>query len=113
MRALLLSLLLPSLALGATLEGSTDSLEVVTTGATVSLDYHCAWSNVTATAAEAAMPTMAGTCAREPSVRPRATVRMAPTSGNSGTRTSSVEEGMSCMGCGAGPVVGRPQEGVA
>jgi hypothetical protein len=50
MRAFVLSLLLPSLALGATLEGSTDSLEVVTTGATVSLDYHCAWSNVTATA---------------------------------------------------------------
>lgn len=50
MRTLLLILLIPSFALAATLEGSTDALEVVTTGTTVSLDYHCAWSNVTATA---------------------------------------------------------------
>ena len=49
MRALLLSLL-ASTAFAFTLEGNTDSLEVLTAGATVSLDYHCAWSNVTATA---------------------------------------------------------------
>lgn len=50
MRALLLSLLLPSLAFGITLEGSTDSLELVTTGSSVSIDYHCVYANVTATA---------------------------------------------------------------
>jgi hypothetical protein len=40
-----------SSALAVTLEGSsTDALEVVTAGASVSLDYSCAWANVTATA---------------------------------------------------------------
>lgn len=52
MRALLLSLFLPSLALASsiTLEGATDALEVVTAGSSVSVDYNVAWSNVTATA---------------------------------------------------------------
>ncbi len=51
MRALaLVAALVATQALGITLEGSTDSLEVLTAGATVSVDYHCTWSNVTATA---------------------------------------------------------------
>jgi hypothetical protein len=50
MRALLVSLLLPSLALAISLEGTTDALEVVTTGASVNVDYHCAWTNTSASA---------------------------------------------------------------
>jgi hypothetical protein len=52
MRALTLLLALLSSAAFATvnLEGTTDNLELITAGATVNLDYHCAWTNVTATA---------------------------------------------------------------
>lgn len=39
-----------TVASAITLEGSTDSLELVTTGSSVSIDYHCTWANVTATA---------------------------------------------------------------
>lgn len=52
MRTFLFLFLLPCLASATSisLEGSTDSLEVVTTGSAVSLDYAIFWSNVTATA---------------------------------------------------------------
>lgn len=46
----LIAALWASSALAVTLEGSTDALEVVTAGTSVSLDYECAWANVTATA---------------------------------------------------------------
>lgn len=51
MRALILALsLLATSALAVTLEGTTDSFEIVTAGASVGIDYTCTWANVTATA---------------------------------------------------------------
>lgn len=51
MRALSFVLVLASsIASAITLEGSTDSLEIVTTGSSVNIDYFCSWANVTATA---------------------------------------------------------------
>jgi hypothetical protein len=48
--SLLALLLLSTLAPAITLEGSTDSLEVVTAGSSISIDYALVYANVTATA---------------------------------------------------------------
>lgn len=48
--ASLLVLLSSAAQASIALEGSTDSLEVLTAGSSVSIDYSCTWANVTATA---------------------------------------------------------------
>lgn len=75
--ALLLLLLTVEARAGLVLEGSTDSLEVVTAGGTVGIDYTVAWSNVTATAL-----TTPGTTKGAISTATTTTVLAAPSASN-------------------------------